>query len=249
MSEHNLNPEDLAALHALNLLDEAGERELFQAVNRDPAVQPLVHEFAESAAMLVYDAPPLSPPAGVKREIMRQLPTRGGGSNILPFTSWIPYAIAAGLMVLGIYQVLRISHLRSELAASQATIQKWQWQVSEEAEREGMAHFHVVPLDTKDPSYGATRLFVTWNSRLHQGRVTSQNLPAPPTGHDYQLWVLDPHQPAPVSAGVLPATDTSHDFAVQPVATEGPGFAVSLEPSGGSPSPTGPILFAVAPME
>jgi anti-sigma-K factor RskA len=56
--------------------------------------------------------------------------------------------------------------------------------------------------------------------------------------------VLDPQALAPVNAGVITA---SRSFAVQPVGTQSPGFAISLEPSGGRPEPTGPILFAVAP--
>jgi anti-sigma-K factor RskA len=35
--------------------------------------------------------------------------------------------------------------------------------------------------------------------------------------------------------------------AVRPMDTPGPGFAISLEPTGGMPEPTGAILFAVAP--
>ena len=36
-------------------------------------------------------------------------------------------------------------------------------------------------------------------------------------------------------------------FDVDLISTTQPGFAISLEPSGGVPAPTGPILFAVAP--
>jgi anti-sigma-K factor RskA len=70
---------------------------------------------------------------------------------------------------------------------------------------------------------------------------TALNLPPPPPGRAYQLWVLTA-QPAPISAGMLSpdATgrvnarfDTPRDLP-RPVA-----MAVTLEPEGGMPAPTG----------
>jgi anti-sigma-K factor RskA len=70
---------------------------------------------------------------------------------------------------------------------------------------------------------------------------TASNLPAPPPGRAYQLWVLTA-QPAPINAGMLKldangrATemiDTPQDLP-RPVA-----MAVTLEPEGGVPAPTG----------
>jgi anti-sigma-K factor RskA len=70
---------------------------------------------------------------------------------------------------------------------------------------------------------------------------TASNLPALPPGRVYQLWVLTA-QPAPISAGLLTPDSqgsvnetfiTPSDIP-QPVA-----LAVTIEPAGGVPSPTG----------
>jgi anti-sigma-K factor RskA len=70
---------------------------------------------------------------------------------------------------------------------------------------------------------------------------TASNLPAPPPGRAYQLWVLTA-QPAPINAGMLKldangrATeiiDTPQDLP-RPIA-----MAVTLEPEAGVPAPTG----------
>jgi anti-sigma-K factor RskA len=58
--------------------------------------------------------------------------------------------------------------------------------------------------------------------------------------------VLDPHAANPISAGMV---SHSRTFAVRKISMPNPGFALSLEPAGGMPEPTGPILFAVAPGE
>jgi hypothetical protein len=70
---------------------------------------------------------------------------------------------------------------------------------------------------------------------------TASNLPPPPPGRAYQLWVLT-RQPAPISAGML-TPDASGRVNVRfdtPLDLPAPvAMAVTLEPAGGVPSPTG----------
>lgn len=245
----NPHLEELAALHAVGLLDQAAQAELLKAMESDPEIEFLVRDYAATIACLALDTPQVKPPLELKQEIMRRLPARKTKSNIIPLSSWLPYALAACLMLLAACQVRQNDALNHELAAARETMRTWQWQVGENAERQAFAHLRVAPLEAKDPAYASARLIVAWNTRLCQGVVTVQNLPPAPAGQDYQLWVLDPHEPAPVSAGLLTTDDSSRNFAVHSLSTENPGFAVSLEPAGGSPAPTGPILFAVAPVE
>lgn len=70
-------------------------------------------------------------------------------------------------------------------------------------------------------------------------------LPPPPPGHTYQVWVVT-SQPAPISAGLIDPDRDGRVNAVfatpadipQPVAV-----AVTLEPAGGVPAPTGPKVL------
>jgi len=67
-------------------------------------------------------------------------------------------------------------------------------------------------------------------------------------GKDYELWMIEGKN-APVSMGVIPSGATAH-IVVSPAAqqklAQGAVLAVSLEPSGGSPTgqPTGPVVAA-----
>ncbi|WP_082525672.1 MULTISPECIES: anti-sigma factor [unclassified Mesorhizobium] len=67
-------------------------------------------------------------------------------------------------------------------------------------------------------------------------------------GKDFELWMIEGKNP-PVSMGVIPAGATVH-IVVSPAAqqklAQGAVLAVSLEPSGGSPTgqPTGPVVAA-----
>jgi len=165
----------------------------------------------------------------------------GTRAGIISFSPWVPTAIAACLMLLGIFQVRQIIDLKSQLQISRTDAARLR-------ESNALTDLRLATLAArdavKDASYASSQIVVAWDPYQHQGVVAMQNLPAPAAGHDYQLWVLDPGAETPLSAGLLTA---SRPFAVKPIGTQNPGFAISLEPSGGSPVPTGPILFAVAP--
>ena len=162
-------------------------------------------------------------------------------SAIMPLFRWLPHAIAACLMMLGISQALQILDLRSQLLAARADATRLR-------KSNAFMGLRLATLEArdaaKDASYASSQIIVAWDPYRNRGTVAMQNLPAPPAGHDYQLWVLDPEAEAPISAGLITG---SRPFTVKPVSTQNPGFAISLEPSGGSPVPAGPILFAVAP--
>jgi anti-sigma-K factor RskA len=162
---------------------------------------------------------------------------RRTASKFIPVFRWLPYVAAACLMVLVISQARQILDLKSQLLAAREDATRMR-------ESNALAGLRLATLEAKDASYASSQIIVAWDSYQHQGVVATQHLSAPPAGHDYQLWVLDPAAEAPLSAGVL---TTSRSFMTKPVSTPSPGFAISLEPSGGSPEPTGPILFAVAP--
>jgi anti-sigma-K factor RskA len=229
--------EELAALHAVDLLDEAGLKELFDAADRDADAARLRRDFSETGALLALDAPEKTPPPQLRREILSQLPARRASSKIIAFPAWIPYAVAACLMILGIAQLKQIMALKTQLRTASANVDRL-------SKSNAFAGLCLSTLDAKDTAYTAVKVLVAWDPNQNQGSVSLANLPPAPAGHDYQLWVLDPGAPAPVSAGVITG---SRRFAVSSVSVTDPGFAVSLEPTGGSPQPTGPILFAVAP--
>jgi anti-sigma-K factor RskA len=70
---------------------------------------------------------------------------------------------------------------------------------------------------------------------------TASNLPAPPPGRAYQLWVLT-SRPAPISAGMLKLDANGRVAAMIETPLDLPrpvAMAVTLEPEAGVPSPTG----------
>ncbi len=84
-----------------------------------------------------------------------------------------------------------------------------------------------------------------WQSKAG-GVFVATGLPVPPAGKTYQLWAIQGAN-APVSAGVFaPKPDGSCELNVNvlPVSGTVDVFAVTLEPEGGLPAPSGPMYLA-----
>lgn len=99
-------------------------------------------------------------------------------------------------------------------------------------------------LDPSPDGYGK----VLWDSEQKQAVLQLANIPAPPEDKDYQLWLIKGEQD-PISAGVFNFQQPSTDlfFKVENL-DEAPSeqennFAVTLEPKGGMPQPTGDMFL------
>ncbi len=91
---------------------------------------------------------------------------------------------------------------------------------------------------TKDAPTAHAR--VLFNSATHKVYVDVRSLPALPEGKQYQLWALDKGKP--VDAGMLAVnTATGSDMQQMKDIASAQAFAMTIEPVGGSASPTMPI--------
>ncbi len=87
---------------------------------------------------------------------------------------------------------------------------------------------------------------VFWSARARRGVLVAGNLAPLPSDRQYELWVFQKGKP--IAAGVFDADPQgrvafeSRDF---PEA-EAQNFAVTIEPRGGVPAPTGPIVLVGA---
>lgn len=88
---------------------------------------------------------------------------------------------------------------------------------------------------------------IIWDPENQQALLQVSNLPAVPNGMEYQLWIIRDNQP--VSAGLFAVNDPQTDsfFKIEhmdrgtDVSSE--AFAVTLEPRGGMPHPTGDMYL------
>jgi anti-sigma-K factor RskA len=87
---------------------------------------------------------------------------------------------------------------------------------------------------------------IYWNKTTEIVYVDASGLPEPPEGKEYQIWALKLNPLTPTSIGLLLnyKTNDTKIFEVQK-ANGAQAFGITLEPKGGSPSPTMEQLYAL----
>lgn len=87
---------------------------------------------------------------------------------------------------------------------------------------------------------------VYWNKQEQKAYIDVQGLPEPPPGMVYQVWSLKLNPLTPTSVGILDnyALDDNKIFALANP-NESEAFGITLEPDGGSESPTMEQLYAL----
>jgi len=205
----------LAAEYVLGTLRGRARRR-FERWLLSPQVGALVKAWEDRLAGLEPQLGPVTPPATVWRGIENKLALRK--LNRQPVMRWL--AIAASLIFFVAVGLFMTQPTQPQLAATQKAVIQ----------------------DSPQTIYWRVELLGD-NQELSVHVDTAHALDA---GKALELWVL-PAQGNPVSLGLLPATGDEHRVltAAQRAALVGARkLAVSLEPTGGSPTglPTGPVL-------
>jgi anti-sigma-K factor RskA len=97
-------------------------------------------------------------------------------------------------------------------------------------------------LEAKEGFAGSGRVLV--DAETGEAHVVVAGLPAAAPGKTYELWAIRGDRP-PEPAGLIAVAGPATAARVERIATPGEvaAFAISIEPSGGSPAPTGPIVM------
>lgn len=162
-------------------------------------------------------------------------------------------AAAAVLAVVVLFDDARLRRQREELRSQTSQLAtRLQSAETELAQRVLRARVlesddvRMLVLGGKDPQPRA-RARVFWSERARRGVLVADNLAPLPADRQYELWVFVKGKP--VNAGVFDvdaqgrALFESTDFPEPGVEN----FAVTIEPRGGVPAPTGPIVLVGSP--
>jgi anti-sigma-K factor RskA len=226
-NEPELGGDDLiAAEYVLGVLSAEERAAATRRIEADAAFQRLVDHweghFSPMAA--AYDA--VEPPAALKAAIDRRLFSNQTEAERAPAVGfWSSIAVwrtiaAAAIAALALYIAIPL--------------------INPTVESPQNRYVASLAADGSDVHY-----FVIYDAA--SGEVSLSHVSgARAAGHDFELWVIE-GQNAPVSIGVIPVGATTH-VSVKPQnktrLDAGAVLAVSLEPTGGSPTgqPTGPVV-------
>ena len=240
--------ETLAAIYAVGALD-GDELTQFEAhLPTCPACEAAVRDAEETLARAVLTAPPQAPPAAAREALVRRVAEQRDVRS----RTWLRWAAAtlvaagaaavfAGTWVAVRYEA-RLGQMAREMAAAKEALREELSLDRRAVELLRDPTTRVVDLRGRDGAAAASGRMI-WNA-AGGGHLLATGLPPAPPGKTYALWAIARGTPRPVGlfavdangrGGHRVAADTARD-AVQ-------GFVVTLEPEGGAPAPTGPIVL------
>jgi anti-sigma-K factor RskA len=250
--------ETLAAVYAVGALD-GEDRRHFEAHLAEGCQEcaAAVRDSHEALAALAREAPRAIPPAHVKETLLRRIgeqPASAPRASKAPARwRWLLGGAVAAVIVAGFtagfvaarYEA-RLGHMARETMVIRERLRQEEARLAstrDVVELLGDPTTRVVTLEGQGPAPQA-RARVVWNDR-RGGHLFVSNVPPPPAGKTYELWTIGSGAPRPAGLfGVSPSG--AGTLRVEPAAVAEPVkvFAVTLEPAGGTPAPTGPMILA-----
>jgi anti-sigma-K factor RskA len=248
-----LDCQELMSGHALDALDEAERRALESHVAGCPACAAELAAMREVVASLGYGAPAAPLRADLKGRLFERV--RAGEATAVRPAAPAPVAVARAawgwkvasvLLGVGLLASLaRQGQVQGELDAVRAKNGELLAQVAVAQERLaslGASDVRVVSLVGQPGAPGGeARLF--WSAERNAWILAIAELPPAGAGKTYQLWAVTADDK--LSMGTF--EPNARGAAVVETRLERPGrpvaAAVSLEPAGGVPQPTGPIVL------
>lgn len=256
---------DLLPGYAAGALDPGETRAVETALAESPELRRELAEYRELAALL-GSAVVREPPAGLKTRLLERIreertairPAPADATRIVPRAVPARRSLAGPLLGLGLAASLLIAaglflqnrDLARRLAAADSAAADLSRRV---AARDSTLAALLAPgvqlttLTSTGREPPVVRVF--WDRGRNRLTLSAVRLPRAPAGRAYQLWLMRKDAP-PIPSRVF---DTGPDGGVLaenvalPAGETIVGFAVSVEPAGGSPQPTTtPILFGEA---
>ncbi len=248
----DMTHEDVQAVLAAEALDalDGAERERVHAHLAGCAeCRAELDGLREAAALLAHTAPQIALEPDRSRRLRARLVARAAADRVIPLAprrrstlpAWL--AAAASLLLatgLGVYASGlrgRVGSLEQRNAALENTLERRESTLAALAGPE----VRVVELASTQQREPTGRMF--WNPRRRRYTFYAYNLPPVREGREYQLWLITPE--GPVAAPTFPVRDGTgsveggYDVPNEQIRA----FAVTDEPVGGLPKPTGEVVI------
>jgi anti-sigma-K factor RskA len=262
MNGHPIREEDFD-LYALGALEGAERQALESHVAFCLGCAQKLADARGRIALLAFAAPQVKAPAIVKERLLREIraPREHSGAGLTEMrprdasrtglSRWtailLPIAAVLAIATFLLWNANR--QLDRQLAALRASVQQEQQQLQDAREVASLISAQdtiTVPLAAQ-PNMPQGTAHVMYNSKMGMLMYEGE-IPPAPAAKSYQLWLV-PASGNPISCGVFNpvAGEPDHWMMKLPQGIEPKAFAVTLEPSGGMPQPTGPRVLVGAP--
>jgi len=194
----------------------------------------------------------ITPPTAIKQRIMKQIEAGDISPKVVSIQkpnrtmTLLAAASVALLIVAGAFAIKfssqvsqyknQVSQLQQAQDATQKELNETRNSLATNAEELALlTDTQTVKVEMKGTKLSPQSLaLIYWNKKTQTVYLDIKNLPQTPGDKQYQLWFIDPVK-GPVSAGVFDVASGLMKMTNAPAAA---AFAVTVEPRGGSVSPT-----------
>lgn len=238
---HQVHQENLAA-YALDALDADEIAALESHLRTCDSCTSELADYQRVSTGLLAGLPARAPRPNVRRSLQRRL--SGASSPRRPLFKWSFSQMAVtsalvlliGLNIVSVFQVYSLKQEQAELSGNF---------YAEQTAIAMLAYPSTQSFAFNQDSISGSLLVDKQRNLL---AIFAWNLPSPPAGKAYQMWLIDP-QGDRTSGGFL-TPDSDRPFVIAVIASQQPltgfvGLGVTVEPVGGSPKPTGPRVLRV----
>lgn len=249
--------EGLAALVALG----AATADEQAAMAEHEAVCPQCEQgrgsYENSLSAFALSLDPVNPPLDLRRKVLRSLMRDTAEKQVEEHSRrlipawWLATAATFFLALFG-WSELRFRAAREQIAEIQATTRNLsednrrltEKNQSMAARMQSMANVEMISMKPMPPAPMATgRAFM--DPATHRAVVVLANLPMTEENRTYQLWILRKGSTTVISAGVFEVHDSrGMEMEIHDLPADLVGLAVTTEPRGGMPAPTGEKYLA-----
>lgn len=253
--------EELASLDALGVITPEERSRLRAHLDGCADCSQAHREYLQAASLLATSLDPVQPPPEVRAEVLSIISSGNviekepSGRPLLFRRSirrpWLGTTAAVFFLALWGWSELRLRALKEEVKEVNASrenaveehrrVERTNKTLIDEVATLTAPRTRTIVLSGQQASPDATaRVFLDVDKR--RAFVFFHDLPASGRDKSYQLWILRADKPEPQSVSVFEVDEKGEASIVLehlPTATEIKGLAVTLEPRGGAPAPTG----------
>jgi hypothetical protein len=232
-------------MYSLGLLDDGEEKQMIQehlARNCETCERQWRDALAVQALML-SQTPQVVPPVRLKRRVMASVGVQPSGS-----WTWLAALAASSMLVVALWFSLESRSLQTDLNVARQDLAE----ATTERDTLAQAFRFLEEPRTRQVNFGAPasappRGNVYVNPELGVLLIAA-NLPPLTAAQTYQMWLIPKDGSAPRPAGLFQSAASGaavHTLPGELDLTTVDAVAVTVEPAGGSPGPTPPIVLAV----
>lgn len=251
MTVHEQFAEDLA-LYALGALEGAEKEALEQHLEHCPSCLGELQQFQSDATLLALSTVGPVPRSLLRKRLLRAIARERRESSVTApkrFAWWplVPYAVSAALIVVAAFVWSENRSLNRALAnlEQRDSEMKGQLRVAQELVNTLTSpeskHITLVPVKALPQPQGKAYYL----SSSGQLIFLASNLAPLPSNKVYELWLI-PSSGSPIPAGLFQPDSRGTVTVVHPplpTGIEAKAFAITVEPTGGSPAPTSPPIM------